>query len=69
MILFDMVVDGNRDLYHAAPDGRDLERLTTHAAADYDPTVAGDPVVFVRERDGTTTDRLTPVGVAGTRGE
>lgn len=52
MILFDMVVDGNRDLYRAALDGRDLERLTTHAAADYDPTVAGDLVVFVSERDG-----------------
>src|SRR5690606_11029546 len=52
MILFDMVVDGNRDLYRAALDGRDLERLTTDAAADYDPTVAGDLVVFVSERDG-----------------
>src|SRR5690606_12270056 len=52
MILFDMVVDGNRDLYRGALDGRDLERLTTNAAADYDPTVAGDLVVFVSERDG-----------------
>lgn len=51
-ILFDMVVDGNRDLYRAALDGRDLERLTTHSAADYDPTVAGKHVVFVSERDG-----------------
>src|SRR5690606_31015177 len=52
MILFDMVVDGNRDLYRGALDGRDLERLTTHPAADYDPTIAGDLVVFVSERDG-----------------
>lgn len=51
-ILFDMVVDGNRDLYRAALDGRDLERLTTHPAADYDPTIAGKLVVFVSERDG-----------------
>ena len=51
-ILFDMVVDGNRDLYRAALDGEDLERLTTHEAADYAPTVAGGVVVFVSERDG-----------------
>ncbi|HEX6940943.1 MAG TPA: hypothetical protein VF158_16110 [Longimicrobiales bacterium] len=52
LILFDMVVDGNRDLYRAALDGGDLERLTTHAGADSDPTVAGDVVVFVSDRDG-----------------
>lgn len=51
-IVFDMVVDGNRDIYRAALDGRDVERLTSHPAADYDPTVAGDLVVFVSERDG-----------------
>lgn len=51
-ILFDMVVDGNRDIYRAALDGRDLKRLTTHSAADYDPTAAGNHVVFVSERDG-----------------
>ena len=51
-IVFDMVVDGNRDIYRAALDGGDLVRLTTHPAADYDPTVAGDVVVFVSDRDG-----------------
>lgn len=52
VILFDMVVDGNRDLYRAALDGEELQRLTTHEAADHAPTVAGNLVVFVSERDG-----------------
>lgn len=51
-ILFDMVVGGNRDLYRATLDGGGLERLTTHSAADYSPTIAGKGVVFVSERDG-----------------
>lgn len=51
-ILFDMTVAGNRDIYRAALDGRGLERLTTHPAADYDPTIVGALVVFVSERDG-----------------
>ena len=62
-ILFDMVVDGNRDIYRAALDGGDLVRLTTHAAADSDPTVAGDVVVFVSDRDGN--DALYRTTLAG----
>lgn len=51
-ILLDMAVAGNRDIYRVALDGRGLERLTTHPAEDYDPTVAGGRIVFVSERDG-----------------
>jgi Tol biopolymer transport system component len=51
-IVFDMVIAGNRDVWRAALDGSDMVRLTTHTAADYDPTIAGSKVVFVSERDG-----------------
>ncbi len=68
MILFDMVVDGNRDIYRAALDGGDLVRLTTHEGADFDPTVAGDVVVFVSDRDGNEElYRTTLVGGAEVR--
>ncbi|HEX7051369.1 MAG TPA: hypothetical protein VF188_14275 [Longimicrobiales bacterium] len=62
-ILFDMVVDGNRDLYRAALDGGEIERLTTHAGEDFDPTIAGDVVVFVSDRDGN--DELYALPLAG----
>jgi len=52
VVLIDMVVDGNRDIYQVAIDGSDLIRLTTHPAADSDPTVARGTVVFLSERDG-----------------
>lgn len=51
-IIFDMVVDGNRDIYTAALDGEDLVRLTTHPVADHDPTFAAGTIVFVSERGG-----------------
>ena len=51
-ILFDMVVNGNRDIYRASLDGNDLERLTTHAADDVHPTMAQGRVVFTSYRDG-----------------
>src|SRR2546428_6839015 len=51
-IVFDLLRDGNRDVYRAALDGGDLLRLTTHPADDEQPTVAGNTVVFVSYRDG-----------------
>ncbi|HEX8213716.1 MAG TPA: hypothetical protein VF584_26355 [Longimicrobium sp.] len=45
-IVFDRVVDGNRDLWRVALDGGDLARLTDHAADDSDPTVAAGRIVF-----------------------
>ena len=51
-IVFDLLRDGNRDIYRAALDGQSMVRLTTHATDDGDPTVAGDTVVFVSLRDG-----------------
>jgi Tol biopolymer transport system component len=51
-IVFDLLRDGNRDIYRVALDGQDLERLTTDPGDDSDPTAAGDTVVFVSFRDG-----------------
>lgn len=45
-IVFDRVVDGNRDVWRVALDGGDLARLTEHAAEDSDPTVAAGRIVF-----------------------
>ena len=45
-IVFDRVVDGNRDIWHVALDGGDLARLTDHVAEDSDPTVAAGRIVF-----------------------
>ena len=67
-ILFDMTVSGNRDIYRAALDGRDLVGLTTHAAKDYDPTVGGGVIVFVSERNGNPELYARPLaGGAETR--
>ena len=43
------------------PSGRG-DRSGSHAAADYDPTVAGDLVVFVSERDGNNHLYLYTIG-------
>lgn len=51
-IVFDMLRDGNRDIYRAALDGGDLTRLTTDPADDVRPTAANSTVVFVSYRDG-----------------
>ena len=74
-IVFDLLKNGNRDIYRAALDGRDTVRLTSDLGDDSDPTVAGDVVVFVSFRDGNgelymtslegqTPTRLTSTGVA-----
>lgn len=52
VVVFDMVVDGNRDIYRVALDGADLQRLTTTASDDRSPTVGGGRVVFVSYRSG-----------------
>jgi TolB protein len=51
-IVFDMLRDGNRDIYRVALDGQDLVQLTTDPGDDSDPTAAGTTVVFVSYRDG-----------------
>jgi len=51
-VVFDMQVDGNRDLYRVALDGGDLVRLTTDVAEDREPSVAAEKIVFVSFRAG-----------------
>lgn len=51
-IVFDLLRDGNRDIYRVELDGRNLVRLTTAAADDVDPTAAGGFLVFTSYRDG-----------------
>lgn len=51
-IVFDMVVDGNRDIYSVTLDGGDLRRLTTHPADDRAPTAAHGRMVWTSYRDG-----------------
>jgi Tol biopolymer transport system component len=51
-IVFDLLKNGNRDIYRASLDGKDTVRLTSDLGDDSDPTVAGDVVVFVSFRDG-----------------
>lgn len=51
-IVFDMVVDGNRDVYRAALDGGELTRLTTDAGTDAQPSASKGVVVFSSFRSG-----------------
>ncbi len=61
-VVFEMVADGNRDIYRVALDGGDLARLTSHASSDADPTVAGGTVVFVSFRAGNAELFSIPAG-------
>lgn len=51
-IVFDMLVEGNRDIYAASLDGQDLVRLTESTYEDSDPAVCGDRIVFTSYRYG-----------------
>jgi hypothetical protein len=62
-IVFDMLVNGNRDIYRVALDGGDFTRLTTHASDDRDPTAGGGTVAFVSFR--TANPELFSVPLAG----
>jgi Tol biopolymer transport system component len=66
-ILFDMVVDGNRDIYRASLDGNDVERLTTDQADDVHPSMARGRVVFSSYRDGRA--ELYELGASGGAGD
>ena len=62
-IVFDRMSDsGVRDIWRVALDGRDLQRLTTNAADDRDPTVAGTTVTFVSFRSGGGDLWRVPLG-------
>ncbi len=51
-IVFDLLQNGNRDIWRVALDGGGLLRLTTATADDQHPTAAGGTVVFTSYRTG-----------------
>src|SRR5215208_6723543 len=59
VIVFDMVVDGNRDIYSVKADGSDLTRLTTSPGDDRHPTAAGTRVVFTSNRNSGAAELYT----------
>lgn len=63
-VIFDRVVDSNRDLWRVDLDGGGLTRLTDDPAEDIDPTVAGSVIVFVSLRAGVNQE-LYSMPVAG----
>lgn len=52
IVVFDMAVAGNRDIYKVALDGGDLARLTDNVSDDRDPSTGGGSVMFVSFRHG-----------------
>jgi Tol biopolymer transport system component len=63
-IVFDAVVDGDRDIYRAMLDGAGLVRLTTSLSEDSHPTAAGQTIVFASYRTGN--GELYMIGADGT---
>jgi len=60
-IVFDLSVQGNRDIYRAAIDGGELTRLTTAGGDDVHPSAAGGTVVFTSFRDGNAELYTVPL--------
>src|SRR5207244_12008562 len=52
VIVFDWLRNGNRDIYRAALDGKDIVRLTSDPGDDQHPTERAGTVVFTSYRDG-----------------
>lgn len=51
-IVFQKLVEGNRDIYSVALDGEELQRLTTDPAEDAEPTSDDAWIVFTSFREG-----------------
>jgi hypothetical protein len=62
-IVFDLLKNGNRDIYRATLDGLDTLRLSTRNGDDLDPTATGGSVVYVSYGDGN--GELYTVPLAG----
>jgi Tol biopolymer transport system component len=52
-LVFDLVLDGIRDIYRVDLDGANLQRLTFDGREDAEPSVAGGVVIFASMRAGT----------------
>jgi TolB protein len=61
-IVFDLVRDGQRDIYSVQLDGGELRRLTDHPRPDAEPTVAGDLIIFTTFRNGRWDLYSVPLG-------
>lgn len=68
VVVFDMTVSGNTDVYRMGIDGNDLVKLSTAALTDQRPTTAAGSVVFTSFRDGNAELYSVPLkGGAETR--
>lgn len=66
-VVFDRVVNANRDIWRVALDGGELAAVTTHAGDDQDPTVANGTVVFTSFRGGSGDLYAVPLAGGTTR--
>jgi Tol biopolymer transport system component len=64
-VVFDLLLNGNRDIYSMFLDGDGLESLTDAAADDEDPTAAGGTIVFTSFRDGNAELYSVPLDGSG----
>lgn len=63
VIVFDLDVGGNTDIYRVALDGSDLVRITTNSAVDAAPAAGPGMIVFTSTRDGNQElFRISPFG-------
>lgn len=62
-IVFDLLRDGNRDIYSVALDGGELQRLTRGPSDDADPAATADAVIFTSWRDGASALYRVRAGV------
>lgn len=61
LVLFDRLVEGNRDIWVVALDGADQLRLTTHVSDDSDPSGAAGVATFVSYRNGNADLYTVPI--------
>jgi TolB protein len=68
VVVFDRLLNGNRDIWRVDLDGQNLAPVTTDPGDDQDPTVAQGTVVFVSYRSGNGDLWSVPLaGGANTR--
>ncbi len=66
-LVFDRLLDGNRDIYRSALDGSGLTRLTDDGGDDQHPTSGGGTVVFTSFRSGNGELYAMPAGGGSVR--
>jgi hypothetical protein len=66
VVVFDKEDAGNRDIYRVALDGTDLVRISSHAAADLDPTAGQGRITYASYRNGQADLYSTALQGGGT---